>query len=846
MAITVANAMRILVVGGGRWAATLAGVILEATHRSTRLGLVSPRNVSGLSGWRSGRAVDAERIEVFNDLDGALNSGLWSAAIVANLPGEHAQTTRRLLRAHIPTLVEKPFAPTLVEARALVDLASECKVAVSVGHELLYLDDVAAFAALTTDADACAIEMWWHESPYRHRDGSMRVPDLSVSPVSDYLPHLLSILNAAVDLAPSVLKSVDLNDEGVVSITLSAPKAEVKFGLSRTHGPRRGLELTTKVGQFVVDLVPDPPRWSGNLEKSVGGAQQPLQRELRAFLNTVARREVPGRAFTDALLNVVRLTEDAEVLLQKARECAMRAQLRRGIDAPIVPSVLDAVREALIVNLADLKLIKSVKDFDGANRWAACAWLVIASLADDAFASAVDISRRIGATSDEYGRLSDAIAAWNPGQKLIMAGGRARKYWTNTIAPLLYNRVIAGTIENQPSYPFRIGIYPGLSCMFRCSFCGRVDGVRYERESAAPGLSQFVGLMDAAPKDDPYRFYISGGLEPLTNPHIGEMISAGAARGFKLSMYTNALMLTPMTFSRQPGLWSLDVLRVSLYGTDAESARAVTGHPNSFDQVVKNIVELLRLREERRSPIRIGINHVLLPKASSAIASLANLLTRIRKEAGTTRGLDFLTLREDYNVKSETSLSLSEREDMRRALVALIDRTSVGGDLADLTVDLGYALEPLVEGWPAQALKFASDEILRAEGYPQVSVAIDVLGDVYMYREAAFPQRQGGERYIIGRLGRDGSMLDIITNWVKSGCRIVARPGDAGFLDIFDHVVTRLFDLASKDLAAGFPVHKGPVSAWRKTSSASFQLQTIAHPTLGPELSSEELANRRA
>ena len=66
-----------------------------------------------------------------------------------------------------------------------------------------------------------------------------------------------------------------------------------------------------------------------------------------------------------------------------------------------------------------------------------------------------------------------------------------------------------------------------------------------------------------APKDDPYRFYISGGLEPLTNQGIGEIVNFGSEQGFKLSMYTNGFLLTPDLLKRHPGLWNLDTLRIS-------------------------------------------------------------------------------------------------------------------------------------------------------------------------------------------------------------------------------------------------------------------------------------------
>ena len=51
------------------------------------------------------------------------------------------------------------------------------------------------------------------------------------------------------------------------------------------------------------------------------------------------------------------------------------------------------------------------------------------------------------------------------------------------------------------------------------------------------------------------RFRISGGLEPLTNPYIGEIISYGNSKGFKMQMYTNAYALTSKFLLKQPGIF---------------------------------------------------------------------------------------------------------------------------------------------------------------------------------------------------------------------------------------------------------------------------------------------------
>ena len=178
-----------------------------------------------------------------------------------------------------------------------------------------------------------------------------------------------------------------------------------------------------------------------------------------------------------------------------------------------------------------------------------------------------------------------------------------------------------------------------------------------------------------APDGDPHTFYISGGLEPLTNPGLGELVRAGAARGFKLSLYTNGFMLTPHLLQKQPGLWDLDTLRISLYGANPAEAARVTQHDKAYDQVRRNAGQYLRLRNERRAATKFGFNFVLLHDHADQVLDIVEMIAEINREAqdagGTRRQVDFLTLREDYSVPPDRGLSDDERgapgRDVRRA-----------------------------------------------------------------------------------------------------------------------------------------------------------------------------------
>ena len=105
--------------------------------------------------------------------------------------------------------------------------------------------------------------------------------------------------------------------------------------------------------------------------------------------------------------------------------------------------------------------------------------------------------------------------------------------------------------------------------------CAR-PGVQYQTEDIIPGNELFRQLFAEAPRDLPRRFYLSGGLEPLTNPGLAEVVRFAAGFGHRMQLYTNAMMLTQRFLEKNEGLWHLDTLRISLYGADDETAQLTT------------------------------------------------------------------------------------------------------------------------------------------------------------------------------------------------------------------------------------------------------------------------------
>ncbi len=374
-------------------------------------------------------------------------------------------------------------------------------------------------------------------------------------------------------------------------------------------------------------------------------------------------------------------------------------------------------------------------------------------------------------------------------------------YHRITIQPIVDSGAFDAVLEGRYAYPFTVGIYPAVSCMLSCNFCGRVPHAEYSWSQVEQGNALLRELFAEAPGDSPGRFYISGGLEPLTNPGLAKLVSFAAERGFRMQLYTNAMMLTRNFLENHPGLWDLETIRISLYGADDVMAKRTTARAGVASRVIENAKQFVRLRAGRHAGTRLAFNYVVQTGQVAHLREIGRVVADIAEFAGDPRAVAFLSLRENYAASGGTAICGEEREQLRDELCALADYFSQRG-LKALEIDFGYAMEGLMKGRESEPVHRVSHREMCGRGYPQVSVVVDLLGDVYLFREAAFLGRVGASRYIIGRLGRDGSFEQVLRRYVAdehAGVQPVA--GDELFLDAFDHAVTAYLRQVSDDMA---------------------------------------------
>ena len=107
---------------------------------------------------------------------------------------------------------------------------------------------------------------------------------------------------------------------------------------------------------------------------------------------------------------------------------------------------------------------------------------------------------------------------------------------------------------------------------------------------------------------------------------------------------------------------------------------------------------------------------------------------------------------------------------------------------------------------------------MRKSGFPQLSVAIDSAGDVFLYREAGFLDRPGNKKFIAGRITEGQTLESILKQFVESKETADLVVDDSRFMDSYDHLITLLVNQAEDDKNFRIPFEKGPI----KVRSSNF------------------------
>ena len=442
---------------------------------------------------------------------------------------------------------------------------------------------------------------------------------------------------------------------------------------------------------------------------------------------------------------------------------------------------------------------------------------IVFYFANDPWTTQKTILSKLNITKKELISINKFIRENKLLQDLITNKGYGFKYW-QSITPFCRN--IKNALNNKFSYPMRIAFYPGVSCMYYCGFCGRNQKEKYPLDSLENGLKIFKKtILELDPNNT--AISISGGLEPLTNPKLGEIVEFASKHGLRVPLITNGHSLTEKNLQNHPGLKNLDSIRISLYGVDEESYEFITTIKKSYKTVKKNCINFLKFRNNNNPNIKFGLNYIILKENINNLEKLVDFISEVNNEVDNGPGVDFLSLRDDFDTVTGISdesdqdrkyhLSGLLNDEDKEKLIKIFDLLETSSVTNNLHIDYGYALYSIKNGNIKNNLKKISDNEMRKFGHTQMSVCIDLLGDVFLYREAGFLNRSGNKKFIIGRINNNNSLKSIIENFLINTKGLRAERNDIRFMDPFDHVLTSLINQAEDDINYGIPFEDGPI-----------------------------------
>jgi len=234
-----------------------------------------------------------------------------TAAVIAVPTAAHASTAGALLQRGVHCLVEKPFAATEAECRALIESAAINNVVLQVGHIERFNPAIAALRAKELDPAAITTITARRMGP-----ASARVTDVGV--VVDLMVHDLDIVLVLKRSSVTRVEARGNRDHAEAQVTF-ADGTTAFLTASRTSPTRvRDLDVSTRDGGYHLDYIAKSLATDNALETLTGDA---LAAELTHFLDCIQTNRRPD-VTGDQALEVMKLAWRIEAALGAAGENA--------------------------------------------------------------------------------------------------------------------------------------------------------------------------------------------------------------------------------------------------------------------------------------------------------------------------------------------------------------------------------------------------------------------------------------------------------------------------------------------------------------------------------------------
>jgi len=310
-------------------------------------------------------------------------------------------------------------------------------------------------------------------------------------------------------------------------------------------------------------------------------------------------------------------------------------------------------------------------------------------------------------------------------------------------------------VKGEYRYPHTIVLLPGISCMYKCTFCGRNYDAAFKNDEKYYHVFKDIIYQNKGRAT----INIGGGLEPLTSPYFDLICRDLLDVGMKSRLITNGYMMTPKYLKKNPYVEQLDTIRISLYGVDEKEYTTTTRNPKGFDMVKNNLTSMKR---------KVKLNWVLLPSNYYKLPLILDYINDIG-------GVEELSLREDWSAQ----YPIEDRKKFTDVLHKFSDLANKQG----VNVHYGYSMYDLMNGRETKLTRCKLKH-LDSKQSPQTKVYIDPKGDIYCYTGAAFLDRPGSDRHILGNCYQS-----TIDDALKNMKEIEPQEGDLKYMDALSHLI---------------------------------------------------------
>ncbi len=291
----------------------------------------------------------------FTDLNQALDSREYDAAVVASPTATHADIVQVLLRAGIPTLAEKPIAESSADISDIAHVAVETRTLLYVGYVERFNPAVQTVAALLVSGVLGAplsFELRRFGIPMRNIPDFDVIHDLSVHDIDIalLLAGNLEVVGAAGSVDPKngqihTAKLLFRSRGAIVGIEVSriAPQRERELFILTENASLRANLLEPQVNICLRNAMPKLTKaLSAFGSVSSDGRtviiepypREPLAEELMAFARSLNGVPDPALATLESAIVVSGLARDAVDIIKDAQVRTQRSEIARRPTSP--------------------------------------------------------------------------------------------------------------------------------------------------------------------------------------------------------------------------------------------------------------------------------------------------------------------------------------------------------------------------------------------------------------------------------------------------------------------------------------------------------------------------------